>query len=397
MKNLFLLYCVLVLAACGSKDNVSTQGDLPLLGGGGQGQTGPIDGGGTATPSTLIQIACQSGHGISLPNSQMVSGQRLVDIVPSLENRGSTSPTVLGVQGNIISTLFISGAKIYSSRFDFSTHAPVASPVVIGKASESSSSVYSELGFSHPRIAATSPNGRFFVISSGGSVSLRSVANPDQMTARWKYSGDFSQPRWDGNSIFIDKVSADHLRQAVISVDSNGNQVGLENAPAAISSGFQQIGLRNFDANSYIWLEHSADRAVLRLWNKQSGSVKNFELPNGKILGSGFALVRTSPEGGARAVLNSREGMHYFTLNGNGTVSAEAFLYPEDTQRRINDRENKVAWNPGAVYSTAGDTQVFVVLPATFGNNMLMAVDGFGYRLLGFETCVNPDFYRTRN
>ncbi|MGZ3712361.1 MAG: hypothetical protein ACXVBE_11425, partial [Bdellovibrionota bacterium] len=232
MKNLAKLLFVFFLAACGSKDNVSTQGNLAFIGGGGQGQTGgTIDDGAPANTGTLIQIACQTDHGISLPNSLMPNGQRFVDIVPDIGGQSSTSPTVLGVNGSLISTLIISGAKIYSSQYDFSKHANAQDPVEIGKAGSSTSEVYKQLGFSQPRLAATSPDGRTFLVSSGGKVSLRSVSDPLSTVSTWSGTSTFAQPRWDGDAVFIDRTSGGHLRQAVISVDANGNQIEVQNAP----------------------------------------------------------------------------------------------------------------------------------------------------------------------
>ncbi|MGZ3713380.1 MAG: hypothetical protein ACXVBE_16565, partial [Bdellovibrionota bacterium] len=171
-----------------------------------------------------------------------------------------------------------------------------------------------------------------------------------------------------------------------------------QNVPKALADNLHQIGLRRFNSSSYIWLERSADRAVLRVWTMATGNVKNYELPNAKALGPGFALIRSAVGQEARAVLNSREGVFYYTLVANGKVAITSALYPEDTQRRINNRENPPSWEPGAIYSAAEDTQLFVILPSTFGNRMLMSIDkGTAYRLIGFESCVNPDFYRSRN
>lgn len=405
MKNTIFL-AVLLLAACGSKDNVSTDGDKALLGGGNQGQIdGPLDPGGEPTKGTFIQIACESPQlnlptQISFPHSQMDSAQRMTEMMAPFSGQSSRAPTVLGLRDHFLTSLVVSGSKIYFTNYDLWTHELSGKPMSIGRASGSSASVYSDLGFSQPRLAAASPNGRQFFVLSGGDASLRSMENPEVELARMSRADGVVQPRWDGQEIFVDRNSDGKMKQAVILLDGASNQIGMRSAPAPLSSSLDQIGLRRYNESSYIWLERSSARAVLRVWNPSTNAVMNYELPGAKRFGPGFALVRPAIGAPARAALNSRDGLHYFTLGANGTIQFDTVSYPQDTLSRLNpsDPQSKVNWKPGAIYSAAGDTQLFVIIPAAAGDRLLYAIDGlYRFRPLGFEACANPDFYRTRN
>lgn len=398
------LMSLLLLAACGSKDNVSTKGDEVLMGTGTQGQIGqPIDPVAKPGAGALVQIACQSVGGLGgtpLPSSQNLNGQRNVDSIPRIAgsaNSPNLAPTVLDVQNGILSALVISQGKIFSVRYDLTRHAEVDEPVEVGSASARTSGIYRALGFSQPRLATASPDGKVVAVSGKGGMSLRSASSPSTPVSRATVSGEFAQPRWDGNEIFADRTSGGHLRQSVITVGAGYSSLGQRSVPSPLDSSFDQIGLRRYNAASYIWLERNAQRSVLRVWNGQGESTRNYELPGAGIYGPGFALYRTSVDGQAQAVLGSKKGMHYFTLGANGSVTGDSYPYPEDTQRIIDNPERVSAWYPGAIYSAAGDTQLFTVIPSTFGYQMLMAVDRqYSYRLLGFDQCVNPDFHLVR-
>ena len=409
------LTSLLLLAACGSKDNVSTKGDDMLLGSGGQSQIGqPVDPVVKPGPCALVQIACQTLGGLGgtpLPSSLDQNGQRNVDSIPRIAtsaNSPNLAPTVLDVQKSILSALVVSQGKVFFVRYDLARHAQVDAPVEVGSASSRSSGIYHALGFTQPRLASASPDGKVFAITGKSGLSLRAVNSPSTPLGRANVGGEFAQPRWDGNEIFVDRVSGGHVRQSVISVGAGYSSLGQRAVPSPLDAGMDQLGLRRYGAGSYIWLERNSQRSVLRVWGGQGDSTRNYELPGAGLYGPGFALYRTTgADGPAQAVLNSKKGVHYFTLGANGSVTGDSYPYPEDTQRMIDNPDDTPRiihdpalaspWQPGAIYSTAGDTQLLMVIPSTFGTHVLMAVDRqFSYRLLGFDGCVNPDFHLVR-
>jgi hypothetical protein len=189
-------------------------------------------------------------------------------------------------------------------------------------------------------------------------------------------------------------VSGKEMQQAVLSFSENGTYREIITIPSPVSRELSQIGLRRF-MGSFLWLEWSEHRALLRTWNPRTKTSRTYEIDSSLAVGPGFAVWQKDESSEPLVALNDRNGISLFALGAGSLERRKRALYPEGIAKYVADPES--TWQPGAIFSAAADSQLFAILPFTWGK-VLFAVDGGStFRLLSHESCANPDFYLVNN
>jgi hypothetical protein len=343
---------------------------------------------------TRVQIACEAGEaGLLLPNSKRITGDRVREQIKPNAKSELAAPAILALRGGVARILFREQNTLKVTDYSFTYRVESGARYELPVAFEADSPIYEQLGIVRPRLAAVSPQRDIFLLLTAGFLEIRAVQNPASLLASFSLKGKHGNPRWeprggDQSELFLDQLGLKRMRQVWATFKGN-NLKKLHTLPKARFG--HQIGLRRWDEQTLVWLEWEKNRSTLRFLNTETGDVKNYVVPAVKSdFGPGFALYRL-PSGQKTAVLQSSVGIHFFTATGanlepvfNAHYSA---LVTDNIRRGFHQ------WSPGAVYSTANDTQLFAVLPTTWGKLLYSLEEGGLFQQLGHDSCLNPDFY----
>lgn len=390
MSRILPLFAVcVVLAGCGSKSELSTEGSTTGLAGTGQGNRlveKPRDSNDAVAPR--LRIACESGAQMLLTHSDSFLEDRSSLFLPYPEGR-DRAPTIVASGKEKLLLIhadagLTGGLKVFLSEFDYinrkeTKRLELARPSV-------DESVYDGIGLPLPKLAAVSPAGDLFAVrDTGGGYSLRATRSPENERGRWSTAA--LNPRWEEGIVFFDEFRAGKIRQSFARISRDGSLSALEPVPApALGSGAYQLGLRRFDANTLVWLEWSNGTALIRSMDLRSRRTSESRV-SGEGYGPAFAIHKLKE--GRRIVLQTRGQLRFFALEGSRLVSAGDALYPKSVKERI--ASGSFAWQTGELYSPRED-QLFVVLPEAWGLHLFAVDEGQSYRRLGYYECLNPDF-----
>jgi hypothetical protein len=394
MPFLLLLGSLLLLPACAPKKNTpvvvaAEVKSMPSLPGAAAPRVPEREGFGTR-----VQIACEAGEaGLLLPNSKRITGDRVREQIKPGSQSELAAPAILALRGGVARILFREQNTLKVTDYSFNDRVESGARYELPVAFEADSPIYEQLGIMRPRLAAVSPQRDVFLLLTAGFLEIRAVQNPVSLVEKFSLKGKHGNPRWEPRAgdqleLFLDQLGMKRMRQVWATFKGN-NLNKLHTLPKARFG--HQIGLRRWDEQTLVWLEWEKNRSTLRLLNTETGDVKNYVVPAVKSnFGPGFALYRL-PSGQKSVVLQSSVGIHFFTAAG--AKLEPVFTAHYSALVTDNIRRGFHQWSPGAVYSTANDTQLFAVLPTTWGKLLYSLEEGGVFHQLGHDSCLNPDFY----
>lgn len=392
MRSPYKLCLLLLLAACGAKKNSSEVAaeevkTLPVL----AGSPAPRDS--SEGMATRVQIACEAGSaGLLLPNSKRSPGDRVRDQIKATPSQELAAPTQLALVDGILRLLYRDGDSVNITDYSFVDRIESGAKFTIPVPDSQDSVLYRELGIARPRVAASAPDRQSFALLTKGGIDLRSTSEPEKVIGQLKLQGSFANPRWEpsiggSSEIFLDRVGGKSMRQQWLILE-NG-EASARSIPKPVNG--HQIGLRRFNPTSLIWLEWDKNKSVVRIWNTETNKISSLSVPSlGAAYGPGFALYQAQGQEKV-VVLQSSKGIHFFSIERSTLKLAFDAAYSELVTDTI--RRGFFDWSPGAIYSAANDTQLFVVLPTTWGKLLFSLEEGALFRQLGHDSCLNPDFY----
>lgn len=387
MRFLCAIFTISLLSACAPKDNSDFNDSSIDLGGGPEVVIAPVA---PKTKNTLIRITCE-----------MNQEALMLQFLDSRENESKVAlDPALGSAAESPLLLTETSAFVSNSTGSYITQWGVRGeqPIFLGKLPpfKGVRSTLAKLSMGKPRAYALSPDHQKFIVATNGAYYLRAVAEPQKDIQKWKIASSHFNPRWESginatsDFVFFDYVEDGMLRQAFART-LKGKLVEFETLNA-IGSSYQQLGLRRYDAENFIWLEWKKGKAVARLMNIYSRQVFNLKVPAVNDFSPGFAVLHEDRVGNLM-VLPSLEGISFFRLR-KGEM--------ELTLQMPFGNSIKAAFASGApaaqLFAAADDTQVFLQAPILKADSSIdFAIfgleEGKSFRRLGRSSCLNPGFY----
>ncbi|MCO5143050.1 MAG: hypothetical protein M9962_08175 [Oligoflexia bacterium] len=396
-NTLFVVAIFLVFisfSSCGKKDSISAEG-TPIVDSTDQRQEDrqPKDPEG-AKEDSFLQIACESrgggGGGIFLPNSLQPSGDRTTHMVDSPFGQEFEAPAVLSANGVMAYLVYRQGSSLIFGKYDFQSR-EFSEKQNLGSFSEKSPSFFKKFHRERSRVAVGSPRGSYFLLSKGKTLSLRSVSEPKKEIRSYKVPYDLVQGRWEAKAkgeseVFFDYSTGGKISQYRILLDEDFRIINTLDLRKDFKSSYDQVNLQSID-DGLAWLEvKNGTASALKIL--KSGKLHSQSISDEKF-GPGMAIYKKDNQ--LNFVLQSIKGLSYYQLDAEQKISlAKIVAYPERTLEYIE--LNRWDWSPGELISVANHSQLYTVLPFTWGRLLYRVMDEEYFRQLGYEFCINPSF-----